>query len=82
MRRVEVYAQPKCPACDATMRWLAKHGVQRVLRSAEAYRDFLRLDLGHMRAPVVIVYQNSAAVARWSGHRPDKLQKHLLGGAQ
>ena len=80
MRRVEVYVKPQCPACDATMRWLNRYQIQKVVKSAEAYIDFLRLDLGHMSAPVVIIYQDGAAVAHWAGHRPTELQTHLLGG--
>lgn len=81
MIHVELYVQPNCQPCKATQRWLNQRHIEYVTREAAAFRDFLRLDLGHMTAPVVVVYKDGAHYANWSGHNPSKLHKHL-GGPQ
>ncbi len=71
--RVEVYTQPGCLPCMATIRELKKQGIPHEIRDAQEYRGFLQA-LGHTTTPVVIVYKpDGALITSWSGHRPHKI---------
>lgn len=75
--RIVVYSKPTgCQQCIATIRKLDEHGVvyeKRDATSASAL-SFIRDELGHREAPVVLVYDDFGRIVRdWSGYRPDML---------
>lgn len=67
-----LYSKPSCPQCDATKRHFNKLKLDyRVvdISEDETARDYV-MDLGHLRAPVV-VYGNQ----HWSGYRPTDIDR-------
>jgi glutaredoxin-like protein NrdH len=70
MPRITVYTKPACPQCRATLRALARAGLdyETIDISTDTQgRDFV-MSLGHLLAPVVI-----AGDRHWSGFRPDHI---------
>ena len=65
---VEIYTQPGCLPCTATMRRFDQAGVPYKTVSAPDFAGFLR-QLGHTQTPVVIVNSD----LHWSGYRPDAI---------
>lgn len=72
---IEVYTRPGCQPCEATKRWLRNHDKPFTELDATDYAAFLRLDLGHQTAPVVVIYRDGAHVTDWSGYRPENLRE-------
>lgn len=73
MKRIEVYSKPNCVACNATKKKLGKHGVIYDLLDAREHIDTLKA-LGHMSAPVVVVYdEGDTVVDHWDGYRPERV---------
>lgn len=70
---ITVYSKPRCPQCDATKRWLAKHGIAfravDLTEDAEA-REFVQ-GLGYSAAPIVVTGDGE----HWAGFRPDRLKQ-------
>lgn len=69
---VTVYTKPDCPQCNATVRKLDElHiGYELVdLTADENALAYVRDDLGHAQAPVVV-----ANADHWGGYRPDRLK--------
>lgn len=70
---ITVYAKPKCPQCDATRRWLTKHGIafhSVDLTTDDEARAFVQ-SLGYSAAPVVVTPTGK----HWAGFRPDRLKQ-------
>lgn len=73
MNTITVYAKPKCPQCDATKRWLTKHGIafhSVDLTTDDEARAFVQ-SLGYSAAPVVVTGDGD----QWAGFRPDRLKQ-------
>lgn len=70
---ITVYSKPKCPQCDATRRWLTKHGIAYhtvdLTEDAEA-REFVQ-SIGYSAAPVVVTSDGD----HWAGFRPGRLEQ-------
>jgi glutaredoxin-like protein NrdH len=70
MTHITVYCWPGCSACEATNRYLNRHGIDHLevdLSTDPAAKAFVE-KLGYSSAPVVV-----AGSAHWSGMRPDRL---------
>ncbi|MGI4895081.1 MAG: glutaredoxin domain-containing protein [Janthinobacterium lividum] len=80
---VTVYtAGPTCRRCTLTTRVLSTSGItyrEIDLRENEEACAYVRDELGHVEAPVVVVTDNphsgqdAGIVQHWSGFRPDRL---------
>lgn len=76
---ITVYSQPACVQCNATYRWLDKHGL--AYEVIDVTTDVAALAalaavraLGYLRAPVIIVRDADGSVAaHWSGFDPDRI---------
>lgn len=70
---ITVYSKPRCPQCDATKRWLTRHGIAfravDLTTDAEA-REFVQ-GLGYGSAPVVVTSDGE----HWAGFRPGRLEQ-------
>lgn len=77
---ITVYAKPACPQCDATQRWLAKHGIAYHtvdLATDPEAREFV-LAHGYASAPVVFAGDGD----HWAGFRPDRLAQATAAGEE
>lgn len=73
---ITVYSQPACVQCNATYRWLDRHGLDYEVIDVTADAAALAAvrALGYLRAPVVIVRDADGTVeAHWSGFDPDRI---------
>jgi glutaredoxin len=73
-KSVTVYSKEKgCVQCNAMDRALAKTDLlfTKVNGSTEENKAFC-VSLGHMQAPVVVVYQDGVVIDHWSGFNPIK----------
>ncbi len=73
---ITVYSQPACVQCNATYRWLDRHGLayEVIDVTADAAAFAAVKALGYLRAPVVIVRDADGTVAaHWSGFDPDRI---------
>lgn len=74
-KSVVVYSKEKgCVMCTAMDRAVAKTDIKITKLDArvEENRQF-GMDLGHMQAPVVVVYQDGVIIDHWSGFNPGKV---------
>lgn len=71
---VTVLSKPACVQCNATYKGLDARGIS--YNIVDMSEDFSALEkakeLGHLRAPVVLVNDGED---HWSGYRPDKLDQ-------
>ena len=74
MLSITVYTKPACVQCAATERRLGStpYAIEDA-QSPEAAA--LIAELGHMRAPVVVVRKNDEVVEHWSGFNPDRIER-------
>jgi glutaredoxin-like protein NrdH len=70
MPRITVHTKPACPQCRATLRALARAGLdhETIDISTDTQGRHFVMSLGHLQAPVVI-----AGDRHWSGFRPDHI---------
>lgn len=76
MSTVTVYSQPACVQCNATYRWLDRHGLDYEVIDVTGDAAALAAvrALGYLRAPVVIVRDaEGTATDHWSGFQPDRI---------
>lgn len=73
---VTLYSKPGCVQCRATERSFKKDGVKYNYVDVSENADGLAAikELGYLQAPVVFVDKDT----HWSGHRPDKIAKHIV----
>ena len=70
---ITVYTKPACTQCTATMLALDKAGLDYQvvdLTTDPGALDYVRDDLGHLQAPVVV----TDTAGHWSGYRPDRIK--------
>lgn len=75
MFTVTVYSKPNCVQCTATMRELKKREVPYAvvdLTTSDELLTWVTQELGHQRAPVVVV--DGDEDNHWSGFRPDLIK--------
>lgn len=71
---ITIYTTPACGQCDATKSRLDKRGVEyRTVDITEddAARHYVTCELGYLRAPVVVVDENT----HWSGFRIERIDQ-------
>lgn len=73
---ITVYSKPGCPQCDATYRYLRKHGLPFEVVDLISDTDALAhvKSLGYQQAPVVVVDNGHGQVRHWSGFRLDLIR--------
>lgn len=74
MLSITVYTKPACVQCTATERRLGStpYAIEEA-QSPEAAA--LIADLGHMRAPVIVIRKDGEVVEHWSGFNPDAIDR-------
>lgn len=71
---ITIYSTPTCRQCDMTKRLFTRAGItyQEVdLATNTAALEFVRDDLGHGQAPVVVIDDHD----HWSGFQPDQINR-------
>ncbi len=76
-KTIVIYSKTKgCVQCDATNRTLAKTDLSFIKLDATTPENRQAgLDLGHMQAPVIVVYQDGEIVHHFSGFNPGELER-------
>lgn len=77
LKTVTVFGKAKgCVQCNAMDRAIAKTDilVTKVDGTTEENKAFCA-SLGHMQAPVVVVYQDGIVIDHWSGFNPGKVDE-------
>jgi glutaredoxin-like protein NrdH len=76
-KSVVVFGKEKgCVQCNAMDRAVAKTDllITKLNGSTEENKEFC-MTLGHMQAPVVVVYQDGVVIDHWSGFNPGKVDE-------
>lgn len=76
-KSVVVFGKEKgCVQCNAMDRAVAKTDIKitKLNGTTEENKAFC-MTLGHMQAPVVVVYQNGVVIDHWSGFNPGKIDE-------
>lgn len=77
---ITIYSTPTCVQCESTYRALLSAGVVdfeviAVHNNPQAL-EYIKTELGHQQAPVVMVDGNDGAEAdHWAGFRPDRIRE-------
>lgn len=72
----DVYTNPGCMPCKATIKQLTKLGATYQVLQAGDHMDVITR-LGATQAPVVVAKAPNGTTEHWSGYRPDRIKAAL-----